>query len=237
MSASQPAKSRQPVPSSRPRGRARTRRRLAPDARRRQILAAAGRVLTQHGVEKVRVLDIADLAGISRPVVYRFFPTRRELVLAILEDFEQELNARFREALVHSVPGSLPQITQAFVEACCDAIEAKGSGPWYLLDARGATDPEVARLGLGIHERLLAPWHPRIAETTGLDADRVQSLVRIVVAAGRAALDGWIEHRRSRPEAVQDATRAISVLLREFATRETETGRQASRARGRSRLG
>ena len=38
-----------------------------------------------------------------------------------------------------------------------------------------------------------------------------------VIAAGRAALDGWIMGRISRRDAIADATRAVSVLLQAFA--------------------
>lgn len=195
----------------------RRRTRLAPAARRRQILDVARRVLTEQGVEKVQIKEVADLAGISRPVVYRFFPMRKDLVLSILEDFEAELSARFRDAFVRTAQGGVREITRAFIEASCDAIEVKGAGPWYLFDARKIADPEVARLGLLIHERLLAPWHASIAEATGLDAERVKTLLRVIVASGRAALDGWLDGCSSRPQAVHDATRSVAALLTEFA--------------------
>lgn len=209
--------------------------RLPADARRRQILELAARVLTEHGVERVQIKEIAKLAGVSRPAVYRLFPARQDLVLAILEDFEAELGARFRDALVQTMPGSLAEITRAFVDACCDVIETKGTGPWHLLDARGAADPEVASLGLAIHERMVEPWYARIAATTGLDRARVRMLARVVVAAGRAVLDGWIEGHSSRARAADDATRAMTCLLREFAHSGAPARDDSVKARSPSR--
>lgn len=197
--------------------RAPRRRRLPPEERRREILAVATRVLGEHGVENVQVKEVARLAGVSRPLVYRFFPTRRDLFSAMLEDFVRELAGRFEEALARTRADALADITRAFVEACCDAIEAKGAGPWHLLDARGVSDPEVAELGLESLRRLLAPWHEPIAETTGLSRDQVRLVARVVVAAGRAALDEWLEGRRSRERAAGDASRAVTALLEAFA--------------------
>ena len=62
------------------------RTRLAPDDRRQQLVETAAAILGSEGVEQVRVPRVADEAGVSRPVVYRFFPNRHALILAVLED-------------------------------------------------------------------------------------------------------------------------------------------------------
>jgi AcrR family transcriptional regulator len=209
------------MPSSRPLSRSRAspppRVRLAPGDRRRQLVEVAGRLLTDHGLEQVQIKEVAALAGVTRPVVYRFFPTRKELVLAILDDFATEVDARLRDALLRTLGADLSIVTRAMFEACCDTIDVRGAGPWRLLHPGGATDPEVAELARAIHDRLLSPWQPRIAETTGLAPDHVRRLARILLAAGRAALDEWLDGHATRPEAITEATRAITALLREFA--------------------
>lgn len=192
------------------------RTRLTTDERRRQVIELASQVLSDRGASGIEIKEIAALAGVTRPVIYRIFPTRQALVLAVLDDFEIELSRRFRDALMRSLGKPLPEVTVTFVEAVCDAIEAKGAGPWNLFDAR-TTDLEAARLGRSVQERLVSPWVERIAEMTGRVPAEVGTVVRIVVAAGRAALDGWLEGRVSREEAGRDATRAVSALLAAFA--------------------
>jgi AcrR family transcriptional regulator len=183
--------------------------------RRRQLLDVAARALSEDGVDGVQITTVAAHAGVSRPLVYRLFPTRRALMSALLEDFAEALAARFQRALMERLPGSLEEITAAFVEACCAAIDERGTGPWRLLDARGV-DPELAELGRSFLGRLVDPWHVRIAELTGLPARRAHTLLRLIVAAGRSALDGWIDGTASRSEAASDATRVVSALLSEF---------------------
>lgn len=190
--------------------------RVPKEERRRQLLRVAAEILTAQGIEYVQITEVAERAGVSRPLVYRLFPTRRALVEALLEDFSSQLSTRFSQALVSSLPGSLPQITEAFVKASGDAIEAHGVGPWLLLDARG-TDPELGRLGRTILAQLLKPWQKQLAELTGLPPRRAVNLMWVVVAAGRAALDGWIEGAVSRRAAIEDATRAVTSLLQAFA--------------------
>lgn len=189
--------------------------RIPPAARRRQLLTVAAAILTAQGVEHVQITEVAERADVSRPLVYRLFPTRRSLVQALLEDFVAKLSERFHQALLQALPGTLDGITESFVQACCEAIEQEGAGPWLLLDARGA-DPELARLGRQILAELLRPWQRRLGELTALPPRRAANVMWVVVAAGRAALDGWIEGTVSRRAAVADATRAVSALLQGF---------------------
>jgi AcrR family transcriptional regulator len=220
-----------PKPRSRPKRAPRIReaeaRRVPPQARRRQLLDEAARILTDEGLERLHVTELAARAGVSRPLVYRAFPTRHALVRAILEDFTAAVAERFQRALVRALPGTIDKITTAFVEACCDAVDDKGAGPWLLLDARGA-DPEIARIGREVLARLLAPWQEQLATFTGTTARRAANHMWVIVAAGRAALGGWIDGTVSRADAVSDATRAVSALVAAF---QAPPDRRPKRAR------
>ena len=174
----------------------------------------AARILTAHGVEQVQITEVAEQAGVSRPLVYRLFPTRQQLVEALLQDFATRLGERFHAALLASLPGSLEEMTRALSKPAVPQ-SSRGAGPWLLLDARA--DAELGRIGHTILADLLKPWQHRLAELTGLPPRRTQNVLWTVVAAGRAALDGWIMGRISRRDAIADATRAVSVLLQAFA--------------------
>ena len=200
--------------------------RLAPDARRRQLLADASRILTEEGLEKLQISALAERAGVSRPLVYRAFPTRHALFRAILEDFTEAIDRRFHRALLHALPkGGIDAIAMAFIEASCDVIEEKGAGPWLLLDAP-ANDPELARIGWETFTALLGPWQHQLAGFTGTDAKRAANDLRIIVAAGRAALWGWIDGSIARADAVADATRAVTALLAAFQARPKRPSRK-----------
>jgi AcrR family transcriptional regulator len=190
--------------------------RLAPDARRLQLVRAAAKLLDEKGPAYVQFQEVADRAKVTRPVVYRFFPSRDDLIEGILDDFVTALAARYHEALVNSMGGSLPEMVGAFIEASADAIEERGPGAWRLLYSRG-NDTSAARLGRAAMDRLLEPWMPRVAELTGLKPVRVRLCFEVFVAAGGAALDGWLDGRISRKQAVALATRTVSALLAEFA--------------------
>ena len=212
-------------------GVVRARRRLSPDDRRRQLLRAAAALMTARGVDGVQFADVAAAAGVTRPLVYRFFPSRRALIMAVLEDYADDLTARFARGALRST-GSLDEVARVFVEATCDTIADKGAGPWHLLDSKGP-DPEVARLGQEILDRLMAPWRTRIAHRMGMDEREAATVARMVVAAGRAVLELWYGGVLSREEAVRDTARGVSALLEAFAS--DRNGRPARRGAARGR--
>ncbi|GAA0193742.1 TetR/AcrR family transcriptional regulator [Glutamicibacter creatinolyticus] len=59
--------------------------RLPREARRRQLLAAAHQVFVAHGYHGASMDEIAEVAEVSKPVLYQHFPGKRELYLALLD--------------------------------------------------------------------------------------------------------------------------------------------------------
>jgi AcrR family transcriptional regulator len=202
--------------------------RLAADARRRALVDAAAALLARDGVDAVQFAPVAAEAGVTRQLVYKFFPHRRALVMAVLEDFADALDARFAARAARGLPDGIDGAARGYVDAVCDTIAAKGVGAWRLLEARGP-DAEVARLAAGIQARLVAPWHPRIAAATGAAPRDVTVLARMIVAACRAVLDLWYAGGVTRAEAIRDAARGVSGMLAAFSVAS------ARRRRGRTR--
>jgi AcrR family transcriptional regulator len=221
---------RRPAPAvARPhRGEPAPRRRLPADARRGELVGAAARLLTARGPEAVQFAEVASAAGVTRQLVYRFFPSRRALILAVLDDFASELTQRFGRGAAANMPGTLEGATELFIGAVCDTIEAKGFGPWHLLDAGGA-DPDLARHARAIRDRLLAPWRTRIA-AAGTTPREAATLVRMVDAAGRAVLELWSSGTLTREDAIRDATRGVTALLAAFRV-PSDAPARAARAR------
>src|SRR6185503_3455787 len=73
--------------------------RLPRSARRKQLLAAAQQVFVAHGYHAAAMDDIADRAGVSKPVLYQHFPGKLELYLALLDSSCDAIIASVRDAL------------------------------------------------------------------------------------------------------------------------------------------
>jgi len=62
--------------------------------RRRQLVEVAARLIEEEGVDAVRIPRIAELAGVGRTAIYRYFTRREDLLLAVWNDFDERLRER-----------------------------------------------------------------------------------------------------------------------------------------------
>jgi AcrR family transcriptional regulator len=60
------------------------RRRLSPDDRRNELLALGAEVFGQRPYDEVRIDEIAERAGVSRALMYHYFPDKRAFFAAVV---------------------------------------------------------------------------------------------------------------------------------------------------------
>jgi AcrR family transcriptional regulator len=68
--------------------------RLLPEEREAEMLAAARGVLREAGYEKFQPAEVARRCGVSEALVYRYFPTRSDLLARVAEEWLAEVLAR-----------------------------------------------------------------------------------------------------------------------------------------------
>src|ERR671921_1789535 len=73
--------------------------RMPKDQRRAQLLDAANAVFTSRGYHAAAMDDIAEAAGVSKPVLYQHFSSKLELYLALLDSSCERLVDIVRDAL------------------------------------------------------------------------------------------------------------------------------------------
>ena len=185
--------------------------RLWADDRRRQILEVAARLLDERGVDGLRIPDVARAAGVTRPVIYRHFPNRQAILIALLEEIGTSLAMRL-ERLAATGLSDVEKLMPDLFEGLCDEIEASGAGVWKLLNSAGP-DPEVEAVAQSVRERLVAPWYSRVAAvsaTSGKEAVVITSVIHAIVPP---LITLWNSGTLSRKEAVSHLTRAVSAIL------------------------
>ena len=79
-----------------------TKKRMRGPERRAQLLTVARSVFARDGYHGVTMDDVAAEAGITKPILYDHFPSKRELYLALLEADLTELRERVHSALQDS---------------------------------------------------------------------------------------------------------------------------------------
>jgi len=100
--------------------------RLPRPVRRRQLLAAAREVFVAHGYHSAAMDEIAERAGVSKPVLYQHFPSKLELYLALLDESANELVAIVKAALSSTADNKqrVPATFKAFFDFVASAGEA-----------------------------------------------------------------------------------------------------------------
>jgi AcrR family transcriptional regulator len=66
--------------------------RLEGDERRRQLVRAGIELLGQHPYDRISIAQIADAAGVSKGLLYHYFPTKDDYVVAVLDEASRELD-------------------------------------------------------------------------------------------------------------------------------------------------
>ena len=81
--------------------------RLPRSARRAQLLASARDVFVAQGYHAAAMDDIAERAGVSKPVLYQHFPGKLDLYLGLLEQSCDEIIENCRIALASTPDNKL----------------------------------------------------------------------------------------------------------------------------------
>jgi AcrR family transcriptional regulator len=79
--------------------------RLTASARREQILAVALEAFSAHGYHNTSMNDVAEAAGVTKPVLYQHFDSKRELYGALLEEVGNRLLTAIAKATAAASDG------------------------------------------------------------------------------------------------------------------------------------
>src|SRR3954452_7633001 len=163
--------------------------RLDVDERRRRLLDLGADLFTRHPYDELSMAKIAKAAGISKALLYHYFPSKEAYFLATLEEKADELQAR-----IVPDPG-LPPLEQlsASLDAYLRWIEENASSYDKMIRSASAV-PEVRRLV----DRVRAEPARRFAD--GLtQGNPATPALRTVVRGWLGFMDGacldWVKHR------------------------------------------
>ncbi len=96
---------------------------MSADDRRDQVLGVAEVMFAEHGYHHVSMDDLADRADVSKPVLYRHFPSKLDLYLAVIDRRGEVLLAEVENALAQAPSaGSGLDFAQAVISAFVSGI-------------------------------------------------------------------------------------------------------------------
>jgi AcrR family transcriptional regulator len=158
------------------------------DRIRRDLHEAGRRLFSQYGLSKTTIADLTDEVGIGTSTFYRFFDSKEDLYLSVLEAEGEAVRGRLEAEGILDADGDPQEAVETFLTFVFEEIE---------------TNPLVRRL---IVEGELEQLRDHRSETAR-EADR-----RAEIATIRSIVDPFVEAGTIRGEDPELVARAIGAI-------------------------
>ncbi|MET9113059.1 TetR/AcrR family transcriptional regulator [Streptomyces longwoodensis] len=187
------------------------RRRLTVEERRQQLIGVALELFARRSPDEVSIDEIASAAGISRPLVYHYFPGKLSLYEAALKRAAEDLADRFREPHEGPLGARLLRVMRRYFDFVDD------HGPGFSALMRGGpavgsstTNALIDSVRQAAYVQILS--HLRIEEPPA----RLELVVRSWISLAESTALLWLDGRRVPREElevqlVQDFAALIAV--------------------------
>jgi AcrR family transcriptional regulator len=172
-------------------------RRLQPEERRQRLLERGAELFAVHSYDELSMREIARAAGISKPLLYHYFPSKRAFFQATLAQAAEELRARTEP------DPALPPLDQlkGSLEAFLELVDENSLAYRKLMQSVNSVS-EVREIVEDVRMRTAA----RILE--GLFPDGAPPKARVAVHGWLWFMDGacldWIERRDLARDELRD---------------------------------
>jgi AcrR family transcriptional regulator len=177
------------------------RRRLPAARRRRQLIDVALETFARNGLEATTMDDIASAAGVTKPLLYQHFRSKRALFLELLGDVAQELLEEITAAT--SAAASPRQEVEAGFAAYFHYAIERESAFRLLFDRSVPHDGELDQALRRVEDTIADAVTPLIA--ADIDPPHQRLLAYAVVGMAEGASRSWLRDRDTSesPEAVR----------------------------------
>ena len=167
--------------------------RLPREERRAQLLVAAREVFVAQGYHLAGMDDIADRAGISKPVLYQHFPGKLDLYLALLDEGIGELLRTVQIAMATTTDNQ--QRVRAAVGAYFEFVDEPDS-PYRLIFESDLRHEPAVRERMEAADAATAGLLSRVIATdTGLSEEEAHLLAGGLLGMAHVAARSWLRDR------------------------------------------
>jgi AcrR family transcriptional regulator len=176
--------------------------RLPRSARRKQLLAAAQEVFVAQGYHAAAMDDIAERAGVSKPVLYQHFPGKLDLYLALLDTHCDAIIDRVRSAM--TATNDNKQRVSGAVSAYFDFVDHESEAFRLVFESDLRNEPTVRERVVKVERGCAEAITETIMGDTGVSRSRAELLAAGLCGAAEIAARSWLTSGRKvpKPEAV-----------------------------------
>jgi AcrR family transcriptional regulator len=161
------------------------------------ILRVAGQVFAQGGYERASMDGIAQLAGVSKPMLYAYFGSKEGLYLAYVERTGSELVQRLVRADRSEATDPRPTRLRAVIDEFLAFVEEHRDGWTVLFRELNASRPlaeQVATLRTRIVDEVRQMLEGDGSQTpTGLRPPASEGVAEAIVGAGESLANWWLK--------------------------------------------
>jgi AcrR family transcriptional regulator len=164
--------------------------RMPREQRREQVLDAARATFVAHGYHATGMDDIAERAGVSKPVLYQHFPGKLDLYLALLDSGIDDLLTAMESALQSTSDNKVR--VQATVAAYFDFVDDPQGAYRLVFESDLTNEPAVRERVERVEKALGQEIANVIAADTGLRDDEALLLGRGLQGMAHVAARSWL---------------------------------------------
>jgi AcrR family transcriptional regulator len=191
------------------------RKRLDLDERRSQLLALAKAAFSVRSYDEVSVDELAHAAGVSKGLLYHYFPSKRDLYVATVQQVADELAARLTPDATLPPIEQLSRTLDAYLRFAEDNAESFLS----FMQSGVGRDQEVYAIVNRTRRGLAALMLTHVAPYSQTPALRI--LTRGWVGMVEAASLEWLEHRNiTREELTRYLVSTLLYTVQRLATKK-----------------
>jgi AcrR family transcriptional regulator len=173
-------------------------KRLHVDERRAQILEAGTALFAAHAYEEISMREIAQAAGVSKPLLYHYFPSKTDLFKAAVAEAASEL----QHVIEPRRSGSVLERLTGSLDAYLSWVEQHAQ-TWTKLMESAASLPEAREVVDAFRDRTM---DMALAELTGRRKPRpaLRTAIRGWLGYMDAAILDWTAHKDLTREKLRD---------------------------------
>jgi AcrR family transcriptional regulator len=168
--------------------------RLRAAERRAQLLGVARRLFARDGYRGASMESIAEAAGVTKPVLYQHFSSKRALYSALLANDLGRLTGEL-EAAFSQAESNEERLRQGF-GAYLDFVDRHEDAFRLLFTEALGLDADFQRQVAEFRRWVAGRVARIIAAEAGLDAPRARALAAAIVGMAEGAAGWWLDERR-----------------------------------------
>ncbi|HEU0019595.1 MAG TPA: TetR/AcrR family transcriptional regulator [Thermoleophilaceae bacterium] len=188
------------------------RRRMPTAERRAVILATAGPLFAEDGYAGTRLDDVAAAAGVTKPILYRHFDSKKALYIALLDKHEADLPSFF-ERVAGVAPDLAPDaLVRLILEHWLDYVR-ENRHAWAMLFRDASGDDELRQRRLEVSARAREVMAGFVAAVGGdrVPAEQIEPTAEMLTSGLAGLALWWIERPDVPKRTVVDVAARLCV--------------------------